>query len=259
MDRIRIEVASRWRTKSEERDLPTSFNELSESQFRSLMRHHGAIDSNPYFLAEFYNLNVKFINKMSSYQRFMLEYGPRCLLVKELIANHFFIQSLFRCFIAPSPKLTGVTLRHFVFFDTFFFQATEKQDKESKARFIAALYLKRGETITAFDFDKRVDLFLSLLDDSVAEAVMFNYVCIRHWLAKAFPLVFSFSKKKDEDKKAQQPDWRAIVDNFAAADILHLDEYYEIPVTDFFRIMNKRLAEYNRQKEEMNKIRTKHR
>ena len=63
MDRIKIEVASKWRTKSEERDLPTSFNELSESQFRSLMRQHGAIDSNPNFLAEFYNLNVKFISK----------------------------------------------------------------------------------------------------------------------------------------------------------------------------------------------------
>jgi hypothetical protein len=155
---------------------------------------------------------------------------------------------------APDKKLMNVSFEHFSIFDTLFFDYANDKKEESLAKFIAALYLKKGETVIAIDFDSRADFIAKNVDKTTQYAIFLNYTFIRKWLSRPFPLLFGFTeedpdepkKKTVRSKKPNRPDWISILDGLVGEDIINYGKYKQLPCIIVFRTINKRIQTYNK-------------
>lgn len=226
--------------------MPTAQEELTSEQFLLLVQRK----TDDVFLSKYLALPLRLVRKLDSYERFVLVSKCEEVLSADFVANRFFVKK--RGYVAPSARLNGVTMRHFVFFDTFFFIFATSKKEENLVKFIASLYLKRNESIQAFDFIKRCEKIKKDFSHDEMTAIAINYIAIRKWLARAYPSVFSYAKGEADEGKAAQgpqngPDWQSVIDSFASDNIINLEKYYDMPCLDIFRILNKRISEYKKQ------------
>ncbi len=254
---------------------PSSWWEMDERQFMAVVRSLlGRISEEEYY-AELFGIPTRLVHHLDQWHVYVLRKQVKFLDNQRAETSRFFVREV--CgLLAPEDALNGVTLQQYMTADTFFsdFVQTVTDEKPMGeparlARFVAALYMRRRETYfvdrmplrrTIIDLpikeEKVVDIegnttrLKENADPVVLWAVYLNWVMIRNWLARAYPLLFpeGDDEGKGTTQKRVKNAWLNMFDSFVGDDVAHLDNYRRMACTDAFRLMNRRIKESLKQK-----------
>ena len=142
--------------------------------------------------------------------------------------------------------LKGVTFGQFIFADSFFRNYSETKNPEEMNRFLATLYLPQGKVFK----EKYIEQNSSLMrkaDRATRDAIHLNYILIFEWLMDLYPLVFPRDpgvNNPDPGNKIKQRDpraWIKIFESLVGDDIIHQNEYANLPVHHVFRYFTKNI------------------
>lgn len=197
---------------------------------------------------ELYKLmeHLEFVGDRKAYHEFILSYISQKRYKLFLLETHFF---------APGAKLKGVTFAQFIFADTYFSNYQESQNDDDLNKFIASLYLRNNEKFEE-KLIQRNFKYIARIDRSIREAIAINWQLIHEWLSLAYPLIF----QKHEEIIAEGTDttcrvpgdysspWIKIFQNFVGDDILHNDQWADMPVNTIFQFMTRKYKENARRK-----------
>ncbi len=250
---------------------PSNWWEMDERQFMAVVRSIlGKVSEEEYY-ADLFGIPQRLVGHLDQWHIYVLRKQVRWLDNGKAETSRFFIRQV--CgLLAPEDALGGVTLQQFMTADTFFsqFVGTITEEKpmgsiKALARFVASLYMRRNEAYfvdrmplrrTIIDLPVRQERVVDLEgnaaaiaeegDPDVLWAVYLNWVMIRNWLARAYPLLFpeaDSDEKGDATQKRVKNAWLNIFDSFVGDDVAHLDNYRRMACTDAFRLMNRRIKE----------------
>lgn len=248
---------------------PTRWWEMDESHFIAVVRTIlGDITEDEYWAALF-GLPRRIVAQLDPWHRHVLGQQLKWMETGKSESSRFFIRRIGRL-LAPDDALGSMSLQQFMTVDTFFIQYTDtisdekpRGDVARLCRMVAALYLRPGETYFAQHRGDRVaDIegnarILIKAPLCKTWGVYLNWVMIRNWLSRAYPMLFPESDddknstsdtsakndKKNEGKRRTRKlsAWLDTFDSFMGNDIAHLDTYRKMAATDAFRLMNKRI------------------
>lgn len=238
------------------RKIPETWNEMTAQQFVAIVSAGTGAISESQFFRNFYGIPV-LTNLWYLYR--LTGLAPSGL--KKAKASRFLIPSIGYLF-APCDNLIGVSLQQFMTADTFFAQAAvQYKDGKFKScdalcRFIGSLYIGHNETWyiesgdrkhRLVDINKNADI-VAKAPDNIKMAVFVNWGMIRNWLSSAYPLLFpSMEDLPKQQQKKQKSQWLTVFDNFVGNDVSRMQEYQKMECTDAFRIMNRRIMNYNKE------------
>ena len=138
--KIHIDVAERW-------------EDLRPAQFEVCARLHVAPPEDEVFLQEFFGLKKSLIRQLTKFEIFRLIDMVGFAVTPEGTTNHFYLEEIPGTGLkAPSAKLGSVSMEQFALVDTCFFEYANDPDEKKLARFVAALYLKKGEVLLSGAF-----------------------------------------------------------------------------------------------------------
>ena len=235
--------------------VPEEWIDLSGRQFAACCRMFTEPLTDLQFIATFFGIKNSLAKRLDKYFQYKLIELAGFVASPKAMVNFFYITEIPGTGLeAPEKRLHGVTFERFILFDTLFFDYMNSRKEQTLANFIATLYLKKNEILSNINIDERVNFIAKNVDQSTQYAIFLNYTFIRRWLSKAYPLLFGFTEEDpDEPKKKQvlprkpnRPDWNAILDALAGDDIIHYEQYRQIPCTVAFRTINKRIQNYNK-------------
>jgi hypothetical protein len=240
--KIEIEVAEKW-------------EDLSERQFAVCTRLLTEHVPDERFISEFFGISRRLVRKFSGFERYRLIECAGFISEPKAVVNGFFLKSVPGTSLhAPEPRLKNVSFEQFMLFDTLFFDYVNSHKDSDLCKFIACLYLKKGEQVSDFDFGSRVGYVGRKVDKATMYAIFMNYIFIRKWLSKAFGYLFEYRERNpEEDKKktgaknkdsANRPDWNSIFDSFIGDDILHEEDYKKMRCIRAFKTINNRIKKY---------------
>lgn len=238
--------------RSIKRTLPTNYAEMTPAQFLATVRlTKGWIDERQFFL-QFYGLKNSQLARLDAFQIYMLTDSLGFLKNLRSSCRTFFFKSLPGKLLAPADDLRNVSFQQFMTVDTFFSWYLSTEKEKYLNQFIAALYLKKGESYHPFKNEKPLDLAANNLlaqkiPDDLKYAVMLNWVLIKTWLSDTYKYLFPqgepAANTKGDKIKSKPVEWLAIFDAFVGDNIPQMDAYKALPCMDAFRLLNRRIKE----------------
>jgi hypothetical protein len=257
---------------------PANWGEITAPQLIAIACLYKGASTDLRFLRTMTGLPMRVLKRTDDYERFkLMEYlefiGDRKpfheFIVKEIKISKHVIPNLFRRhpeFIsgplyAPSPKLKGVTFAQYIFADSYFTAYQESRKEDDLNKFVAALYLPEGVTF-AEKYITSNSRLIGRKDIHTRESIAINWQLIHEWLSLAYPLIF---QKREEIQAESHPEghpefisgsgparnsspWIKIFENFVGDDILHNDQYANMPVNTIFQFMTRKYKENARKK-----------
>ncbi len=238
-------------------DIPQSWEELSESQFIAVSSLYFEQLTEEDFLHRFFDLKKSVVSKILSFQLYILMKELRFCFDIEKGLSSWFVSKVCKDLRAPEDMLGGMSFQQFMTADTFFSRYAAAQMHSDRDLFIASLYLspKEGFVIESsasfFSSSKRlVDLErraseVSKIDDKLKNAIFFNFVLIKKWLATAYKHLFPSELEDMEGtgSSGKPFSWLDVFDQFVGENIPDMDRYQAMPCMDAFRIINRRISE----------------
>ena len=234
---------------------PTRWWELTERQFLAIVGAvTGRLDKDGY-LSALTGLPRRLVGYLDDWSRYTLERQLRWVDDEKSEASRLFVGRI-EGLEAPADTLAGMPLQQYMTVDTYFAQYTEtmgdghaRGDEEKLCMMVGALYLRRDESYFPTGGERLADLggnaamLLRRADRLLLDAVWLNWVLIRNWLARAYPLLFPTPDEGDAKQKQQRRRnaWLDAFDAFMGDDVAHMDQYRRMAATDAFRLMNKRI------------------
>ena len=170
-------------------------------------------------------------------------------LIKEEVHDEFIIKEIFsenHRFIAPKPKLKGVTFGQFIFADTWFTEYRATSEKNNLYRFISSWYPEENTTFSEEQTEQNIHFF-EKQHAPLLDAVVVNYELIREWLSRVYPLVF-IKEENNSLPKNKHNMWIKIFEGLVGDDIVNHNRYTELPVHNVFRFMTNKIKESMRRK-----------
>lgn len=242
-------------------EVPDKWEDLSERQFAICSRLFTEHVPDERFISEFFGISRKLVRKFSGFERYRLIECAGFISEPKAVVNSFFLTSIPGTFLhSPESRLKNVSFEQFMLFDTLFFDYVNSHKESDLCKFVACLYLKKGEQVQDFDFESRVDYVRRKVDKATMYAIFMNYIFIRKWLSKAFGYLFEYKERDTaEDKKkagaknrpsgqSDRPDWNTIFDSFIGDDILHEEDYKKMRCIRAFKAINNRIKNYKNDK-----------
>ena len=245
---------------------PQNWGEVSAKQLIAIACVYKNRISDLLFMKRMTGIPMGVLKRTDDYERFklmeQLEFIVDRRAFHEFIISKISIRTtpvipnLFRDLLlyAPEPKLKGVTFGQFIFADTYFSNYQETQKEEDLNKFIAAIYLRKGEKFDEKLIQKR-HLAVGKIDQTTREAIVINYQLIHEWLSLAYPLIFQRRNELITDEtrnpKHETRDssiWIKVFQNFVGDDILHDEEWANKPVNTIFAYMTRKYKENARSK-----------
>lgn len=232
---------------------------MDESHYLAIVRAvRGEIDDDTYCSAMF-GIPRRLVRHLSAWHRYVLGSQMKWMTSGDSETSRFYIQRI-EGFHAPADALGGMSLQQFMTVDTFFVQYAETVDKKNPdgdkqrlCRMVAALYLRPRETYfkaakqdILVDIDGNATMLSRRADYTLLWGVYLNWIMVRNWLSRAYPLLFPKADGEGGGKgdgKHRRNGWLDTFDAFMGDDVAHLDTYKQMAATDAFRIMNKRIRE----------------
>ena len=207
------------------------------------------------FLSVMTGIPQRVLKKIDSFHRyninnllgFMSEIKPH----NTFILNKITISGMH--FFAPLPKLKKMSFGQFIFADTHFGNYQEKHEPEEAARFLAALYLPANCKFSEDIIDKNLTVF-SRADAVTIEAVTINYLLIKEWLSKTYPLVFQTDETRNPEPGTRNPlprdpmAWVKILESLVGDDLIHQNDWADMPVHNIFRYMSQKIKQNMKRK-----------
>jgi hypothetical protein len=232
---------------------PEEWIELIGQQFVVCCRMFTEPISDIDFISEFFGIKKSLAKRLDKFCQYKLIELAGFVAFPKAMVNFCYLTEIPGTELrSPDKRLHSVTFERFMLFDTLFFDYMNDKKPETLAKFIATLYLKRKEIVNKIDIDKRVNFIAKKVDKTTQYAIFLNYTFIRKWLSKAFPLLFGFTeadlseKNRLRPQKPNRPNWNAVLEGLVGDDVIHYEQYKQMPCTVAFRTINKRIQNYNR-------------
>lgn len=248
----------KWGTmRSIKRTLPTNYAEMTPAQFLATVRlSKGWIDEREFFL-QFFGLTDKLLARMDAFQLYSLTETLGFLKQIKAACTSFYCPVLPGELMAPSDKLQYMCFQQFMTVDTYFswYLVTEKE--QYLDAFIAALYLKIGESyfkdksegIAAIDLDSRIPEVHQIPMD-LKYSILVNWVLIKSWLSSAYPFLFpegeASSNSKGDKVKGKPVDWLGLFDAWVGDNVASMEAYRRLSCMDAIRMLNRKIKEANK-------------
>lgn len=245
---------------------PERFEELTAEQLTALIRIRKGIASpadEDRFLMAMTGLKKRAVKRMDIYHRYKLaELAEPLVKVKPY--HEFIIKTIdgkYQHLHAPRPKMKGVTFSQFIFADTHCCNYAETGNVEELYRFVASLYLPKGDPF----IEKHIEYNLRLVkktDVDILEGIRVNYLHVREWIALAYPLIFvtatqekntqdstETQERKTQDTRKEEGKararnsggWIKIFETLVGDDIVNMDRYADLPMHNVFRYLSARI------------------
>ena len=239
------------------RMVPSDWSELTPEQFILVARLYLQNIEPEQFLKDFFKIPVR---RLDEYQLYTLSQLTDFISDCRTQMDKFIIPVI-GDLQAPGVRLKGMTFEHFMQVDTAFNRYARTEKSEYLDRFIAMLYLKKGESIVLspnyrnglFSHQKVLNLNkrlqeLSDIDQPVKYAVFLNYLFIKRWLAKSFPWLFPLAEGEDKPQEKKRPsapsvNWLDIFDAFVGDNVAEMDKFQQMSATTAFRLLNKKIRD----------------
>lgn len=237
--------------KTKELDVPEKWHELNGDQFSVCSDIYLNNIADFEFASRFFSISKRITRRFSKFELYKLTELCTFAARPNGSVNFFYMQVIPGTgLMAPKAKFRDVDFERFALFDTYFFMYIRDHKNEDLCRFIAALYLKKNESVTDIDFEKRIKYIRKHVDEATRNAIFMNYIFIHKWLEKPFPLLFE-SKSTDDRESTKRgitkktstslPDWTGILDAFVGDDILNYDHYKKTNCILMFKRINARI------------------
>ena len=235
--------------------VPEEWIDLTDRQFAICCKTYIEPVSDVEFITEFFGMEKSLAERLDKFYQYKLIELAGFITNPKASVNFFYIKEIPGTgLFAPEKHLGGVTFERFMIFDTMFFEYMNSKDEHRMDNFIATLYIKKHEMLNKINIEERNNFIAENIDKSTKYAIFLNYTFIRKWLSKAYPWLFGFTEEKPEaekpkkvqPKKPNRPDWNAILDGLVGDDIIHYENYRQLPCTVAFRTINKRIQTYNK-------------
>jgi hypothetical protein len=262
MKKARIEYRYlRFFRKTKILHLPEEWTDLTDRQFAACAKMYTETVTDAAFIAAFFGIKKSLARRMKPFLQYRLLDTVGFIASPQASVNFFYLRKIPGTnLVAPENRLKNINFEHFMIFDSLFFDylgdanaATKKEEALSK--FIAALYIKKKETVTKIDIDLRAGYIAKKVDKAMQYAIFLNYTFIRRWLALAYPFLFGFAdeaepekdkRKPRSHKKTNRPDWIDFLDTLVGDDIVHYEKYRQMACNIIFRTANKRIKNYTK-------------
>ncbi len=241
---------------------PQIWTELTPPQIIALAcAGNGTIDDAA-FLAAMCDIRKFVIRKLDNYQRFQLSEALQ--FFKAGYMHNAFVQSYvkpgLKKYYTPKPKLKGMSFGQFIFADTYFGMYQAENKPEHLHKFIAALCIPNRKNFNEEEVEYRTKQITKLYTNE-KEALVVNYMLIRAWLAKVYPLIFSegvqeetnppkspFAKGDEGKKKYDSSGWIKIFEGLVGDNITDHDKYAKLPVHEVLRYLSRKMKENMKKK-----------
>ena len=241
--------------RSIKRTLPTNYAEMTPAQFLATVRlSKGWIDEREFFL-QFFGLTDELLAKMDAFLLYRLTETLGFLEQIKAACTSFYCPVLPGELIAPNDKLQYMCFQQFMTVDTYFswFLVTEKE--QYLDAFIAALYLKQGESylkeegMTVLDLSARIPEVHQIPMD-LKYSIIVNWVLIKSWLSSAYPFLFpegeASPNSKGDKVKGKPVDWLGLFDAWVGDNVASIDSYRKLSCMDAIRMLNRKIKEANK-------------
>lgn len=247
-----------FRNRTHHIDVPERWEDLKPHQFEVCAQLHTNPPSDQEFIRRFFGLDNKLIKRLSKFEIYKLTEMVGFAVTPAATTSHFYMQEISGTgLLSPTNRLGNMTLEHFALMDTYFFKYVNKPTESRMCKFVASLYLKKNEELTAIDFTKRVKSVEKRVDKSTLYAIFLNYLFVRKWLAQSFSHLFDDDGNEEETPRKRKfakpekavkslPKWVDIIDNFVGDDVLHYDQYTHMNCLRAFKIINNRIKNYKK-------------
>lgn len=236
-------------------EIPEDWMDLSGTQFSVCSEVITGFVPDEIFISKFYGIKKSLVKQLSKYEQFKLTECAEFITNPKAMVNFFYLKSIPGTGLySPEKRLQNISFEQFMLFDTFFFDYVNDPIESNLHKFVAGLYLKKGEVLTSINFQKRVSYIAKQVDKASLDAIFLNYTFIRKWLSSVFKFLFEYNEIDTEEKQekkrqpmsSNKPDWNSILDGFIGDDILNEQKYKDISCIRAFKTINKRIQTYRR-------------
>lgn len=241
-----------WKQTRKTGYFPENMEEITPAQFAAVVEYSALKISERKLLQTMTALPARAIKKLGDFQRFKL------LQLLAFVAqtkgfNRFVIPMLKTSsgkLYSPKPKLKGLTFEQFIFADAYFSDYSEKQDPETLAKFVAALYLPKDKPFDESLIEANAPA-IQKLETPILEGIFLNYGFLRDWLSEAYPLVFTASEQtatKNKQPATGNNGWIKIFETIVGDDIINAEKYGKTPIHNILRFLTERIKQNMKRK-----------
>lgn len=233
---------------------PESWQEITPKQIITIARTHAETFSDVVFLAAMCGLRKSIVRKLDNYQRLQLSEALDFFATTHL-HNAFalpWVKVKGTKYYTPKQKLKGMSFGQFIFVDTYMGLYQSKNNPDHLHKFIAALCLQ--STFFNENHIEHAAKKMKKLPSATKEALVVNYLLIKAWLVKTYPLVFPEPEPNHQPKGNHEQDeptkftfdsnsWIKIFESLVGDNIIDRDKYAQLPVHDVLRYLSKKIKE----------------
>jgi len=133
----------------------------------------------------------------------------------------------------------------FIFCESYYSDWMKSQEPEKLYRFVASLYLDKGERFNPDNIGLKVNT-LKKVNIKILKAIAFNYSMVLRWLQKRYPMVFQEGKKQDDPehhKMMETSVWVKLFESLVGEDLIHRDAYADLPVHAVLKYLTRKYVD----------------
>jgi hypothetical protein len=229
------------------RQCPETFAEVNGQQFLAFAEHLIGITSIVRFLSRFFEVPQWLFRRVGRYSLFVLEQRIEFLCSMSSPVDRFLIASIpHTSLIAPAAKLAGVSFMQFMYADKLHADYLITKNEDTLCRFVASLYRPRKVTFKDVDMAQNIRTVKRHSSQALLFAVSVNYILIKNYLSQVYPFMFPSSAGGTQVTGSKQPNWMDVFDAFVGDNIPATEYYRDMPCMDAFRIINRRIKDYQK-------------
>jgi len=198
------------------------------------------------FLSSLTGLNKKIINRLSPFVHYWIYKNLEFLTDSEPCSHYFMVKELPGTrYMAPAQKLNRMSFGQFIFCESYYSDWMKSQEPEKLYRFVASLYLEKGERFNQDTIELKVNT-IKRVNIKILKAIAFNYSMVLRWLQKRYPMVFQEGKKQDDsdlNKMMETSVWVKLFESLVGEDLIHRDAYADLPLHAVLKYMTRKYVD----------------
>ena len=227
---------------------PSTWAELTQQQFIAISRTVHGIEPNFHFLSVLTGIDQSLLKKLSPFDLFKLSEAIDFIGRAGNSYSEFLIPKIPGTdFVAPKPKLAGLTFGQFIFTESHYNDWLSGKDETALNKFIASLYLNPNEKFKSELIGDNAVKIKSVRMD-IRQAIAFNYGLIMIWLQKCYPLIFQGNVEArhalpSPNEQTKQSQWLKTFESLVGDDLINQDRYAELSLHAVLRYLTNKYKE----------------
>jgi hypothetical protein len=230
------------------RQCPETFTEVNGRQFLAFAEHLAGITSIDGLFSQFFEIPQWLLRHVGRYSLFVLEQRIEFLCSMSSPIDRFLIVSIpHTSLIAPAARLAGISFMQFMYADKLHADYLITKNEDTLCRFVASLYRRRKVAFKDVDMAQNIRTVKRHSSPALLFAVSVNYILIKNYLSQVYPFMFpSSAGGGTQVSTSKRPNWMDVFDAFVGDNIPATEYYRDMPCMDAFRIINRRIKDYQK-------------